>query len=85
MEFYDYLFTVKEDMFRTDRLMGEYNKLAVPGAKITSEEKFEDLDNVQSLEKFKNLSDLIIANRIDPELKDVVSKVYSRDVYHNDK
>ena len=42
MEFYDYLFTVEEDMFRTDRLMGEYNKLAVPGAKITSEEKFED-------------------------------------------
>jgi hypothetical protein len=42
MDFYDYLFTVEEDMFRTDRLMGEYNKLAVPGAKITSEEKFED-------------------------------------------
>ena len=42
MEFYDYLFTVDEDMFRTDRLMGEYNKLAVPGSQITSEEKFED-------------------------------------------
>ena len=42
MEFYDYLFTVDEDMFRTDRLMGEYNKLAVPGSQIISEEKFED-------------------------------------------
>ena len=43
MEFYDFLFTVEDSMFRTDRLMGEYNKLAVPGAKITSEEKFEQI------------------------------------------
>lgn len=37
-----------------------------------------------SLEKFKAESDLIVANRFAPELKDVISKVLTRDLCVND-
>lgn len=42
------------------------------------------LDFESSLEKFKAESDLIIANRFAPELKDVMSKVLTRDLCVND-
>lgn len=42
------------------------------------------LDFENSLEKFKAESDLIVANRFAPELKDVISKVLTRDLCAND-
>lgn len=42
------------------------------------------LDFENSLEKFKAKSDLIVANRFAPELKDVISKVLTRDLCVND-
>lgn len=36
------------------------------------------------LTEFKNKSNLIVANRVEDELKDVFSKVYTRDVYSRD-
>lgn len=36
-----------------------------------------------SLNNFKNISDLIIANRIDENVKDVAFKTFSRDLYYN--
>ena len=35
----------------------------------------------KELPKFKELSDLIVANRISPELEDVKDKVFSRDLF----
>lgn len=40
--------------------------------------------NIRDVEEFKKLSDVIVANRITDELKDVSEKVYSRDVYNRD-
>jgi UDPglucose 6-dehydrogenase len=39
---------------------------------------------IKCLDEFKRISDIIIANRISEELKDVVEKVYTRDVYSRD-
>lgn len=33
--------------------------------------------------KFKKLSDLIVTNRIDDSLKDVIEKTYTRDIFHD--
>jgi len=36
------------------------------------------------LAKFKKLSDLIVTNRVDEALNDVLNKTYTRDVFHVD-
>jgi UDPglucose 6-dehydrogenase len=34
-------------------------------------------------EKFKKLADLIVTNRIDDSLKDVIEKTYTRDIFND--
>lgn len=42
LEFCDFLVDVQEPVYRTDRLMEEYNNLPSPGRSITNEGKFEE-------------------------------------------
>lgn len=55
---------------------------------VVYEPNFYDLPEkcfvVNDLEEFKKISDLIIANRYDDELKDVTNKLYTRDLYRRD-
>ncbi|MDE6113566.1 MAG: UDP-glucose 6-dehydrogenase, partial [Muribaculum sp.] len=39
---------------------------------------------VNDLAEFKRLSDAILANRTSPEIEDVVTKIYSRDIFGRD-
>lgn len=45
---------------------------------------FDDLEVVKDLNKFKNISDIIVVNRIDDNLLDVKDKLYTRDLYSRD-
>lgn len=47
-------------------------------------ESFEGLKVVNDLNIFKNESDIIVANRIDDSLKDVETKIYTRDLFTRD-
>jgi UDPglucose 6-dehydrogenase len=45
---------------------------------------YGDYHVINDLDRFKKISDVIVANRISKELIDVSQKVYSRDVYNRD-
>lgn len=59
-------------------------KLVVYEPKLRDVEVFNGAEVVVDLHQFKTRSDLIVANRLDAELKEVMSKVYTRDIFSRD-
>lgn len=67
-----------------DELQSAGIKVIVYDPNYSENTALDFLDFENSLEKFKAESDLIVANRFAPELKDVISKVLTRDLCVND-
>jgi UDPglucose 6-dehydrogenase len=51
---------------------------------VLEEEEFYHSRVVKDLEQFKQQSDIIVANRVTDEIRDVVEKITSRDLFGND-
>ena len=49
-----------------------------------SEDTFFNSRVIRDLNEFKNISDVIVANRYNDDIKDVLDKVYTRDLYFRD-
>jgi len=39
---------------------------------------------IKDLDEFKKMSDVIVANRLSKNIKDVEDKVYTRDIFNSD-
>jgi UDPglucose 6-dehydrogenase len=81
------------DNFRDSSILGIVKRLIAknievviyePGLSERGEDMFYNSRVIHSLEDFKNLSDVIVANRMADELHDVIDKIYTRDVFNLD-
>lgn len=82
---YRLLFKEGSDNYRDSAIQGIIDRLKTQVKVIVFEprckdNKFQDCVVESDLEKFKDLSDVIVTNRVDDGLLDVLNKVYTRDV-----
>jgi UDPglucose 6-dehydrogenase len=78
------------DNYRQSSIQGIMKRIKAKGLEIVLYEPY--INNnvylgskvIKDLKEFKKISDIIVCNRFDSELEDVINKVYTRDIFNRD-
>jgi UDPglucose 6-dehydrogenase len=78
------------DNFRSSAIQGIMKRIKAKGIRVVIYEPVLDVDEfyhskvIKNLNYFKQISDLVVANRLTDDIQDIKDKVYTRDIFGKD-
>ncbi len=87
---YRLIMKVGSDNYRSSSIFGVVERLQAQGVRVVifepslSDSVYHRCEVIHHLEEFKQISSVILANRVTSDLSNVMDKVYSRDLYGTD-